>query len=106
MDLGVIGLERIYNGEPKFITLINPKNLDLEIKYFDNQLNIVKRPIDIGEYKVVIKNKEINITKKLVIRDREEVLSNNLDLKNLLSNSKLKNNKKKIINNVLLRLIN
>ena len=104
MEIGIIGLERVYNGKPKLITLINPKNLNLEIQYFDSQSNIIQNPIEIGEYKVSVKNQDINITKKLIIRGKEEVLFNNPELKNFLKNKEIRNHKKNF-NNILLRLI-
>jgi len=127
IDLSVIGLERIYNGEEKLINLINPKNLNVNIEYLDKESNIIKAPIEVGEYTVVVKNEDIKITKKLVIKNKEDIMSkfhlSDSEIQNLVidaesiieefnvdSNIKESNIEKKVsnkrnLNKVLLRLL-
>ena len=70
-DIGIIGLQRIYNGKPKKITLINTNNVNTTIKYFDKDNNEVENgPIEIGEYQVVVETQNIKIKKKLVIQEK------------------------------------
>ena len=76
IDLSVIGLDRIYNGQEKLVNLINPKNLNVDVEYFDKESNIIKAPVEVGEYTVVVKSDDMKITKKLVIKKKEEVMSN------------------------------
>lgn len=76
IDLSVIGLDRIYNGQEKLVNLINPKNLNIDVEYFDKESNIIKAPVEVGEYTVVVKSDDMKITKKLVIKKKEEVMSN------------------------------
>ena len=76
IDLSVIGLDRIYNGQEKLVNLINPKNLNVDIEYFDNESNIIEAPIEVGEYTVVLKSEDMKITKKLVIKKKEDIMSN------------------------------
>lgn len=127
IDLSVIGLERIYNGEEKLINLINPQNLNVNIEYLDKESNIIKAPIEVGEYTVVVKNEDIKITKKLVIKNKEDIMSkfhlSDSEIQNLVidaesiieefnvdSNIKESNIEKKVsnkrnLNKVLLRLL-
>lgn len=126
IDLSVIGLERIYNGEEKLINLINPKNLNVNIEYLDKESNIIKAPIEVGEYTVVVKNEDIKITKKLVIKKKEDIMSkfhlSDSEIQNLVidaesiieefkeetiieSNIEKKVSNKRNLNKVLLRLL-
>lgn len=78
MDIAIIGLDRIYNGKAKLVNLINPKNLKINVEYFDSKFNIIEAPIEIGEYTVIAKSENIQIKKKLVIKKKDEAYSNQL----------------------------
>ena len=85
-DFSVVGLNRIYNGKPKTVNLINPNNYNLVVSYIDSNNQEVESPKEVGEYKVIVSNDNVKVTRTMYIKKREDtefndihILSNNVE---------------------------
>jgi len=77
-DISIIGLDRIYNGKPKNVNLINPLNYDLKVSYFDDTNELITEPIQVGSYTVLVEYENIKIKKVMKIKNKDDVDINTL----------------------------
>lgn len=77
-DISIIGLDRIYNGKPKNVNLINPLNYNLKVSYFDDTNELITEPIEVGSYTVLVEYENIKIKKVMKIKNKDDVDINTL----------------------------
>ena len=79
-DFSVVGLDRIYNGKPKTVNLINPNNYNLVVSYINSNNEVIECPKEVGEYKVIVKNDNVKVTRTMYIKKKEDTEFNDIQI--------------------------